>query len=90
MHYFTPALNKLVRQKIVQFYPLPYKHTFLKGSTYFDRFLSLSEAKHSRGVSILIVTVTDGQMEPDRQRDRHTLSHSEVPQAKINLSSSLQ
>ena len=27
MHYFTPALNKLVRQKIVHFYPFPHKHT---------------------------------------------------------------
>lgn len=39
---------------------------------------------------MLIVTVTDGHGEADRQPDKRTLSHSEVPQAKINLSSSLQ
>lgn len=64
MHYFTPALNKLVRQKIVHFYPLslyPYKHTISKEGTYFAQVLSLREAKHSRGVSTLIVTVTDAR-----------------------------
>lgn len=50
----------------------------------------MSEAKHSHGVSMLIVTVTEGQREPDGLQDRRTLSHSEVTQAKINLSSSLQ
>lgn len=39
---------------------------------------------------MLIVTAADGQREPDRQPDGRTLSHSEEPQAKINLSSSLQ